>query len=141
MRIAVSALAVMLAIVSLSAQTDSASAPVVLPFGDQVLSYRKLFSERPGRLSITGGEGHVAFTLYYVETFCEEYDYSFEKDTTYLYIRHLVADTASCNSDENKLYGVRGTVSNLDAGTYLLILEFGDANGTNRVFQDVVVVK
>ena len=82
------------------------------------LRYAVLSTEDPVGSSVDAAGDTITFTLFYVDTDCPDYTYQLERIDDRLAVRRVNRDSSSCDSEYDAMYGVKGTITGIEAGMY-----------------------
>jgi hypothetical protein len=105
-------------------------------------SYQVLPVESPGNSDFTVSGDSVKFTLYYVDFFCDGFDYAFMRDSSKLIVRRVSREFDNCSKDEERIYGIEGLLTNVLKGKYFFELHTGTSDSTiEPMFREFVKVK
>ena len=84
----------------------------------------------------------VKFRLFYVDDVCSGFTYRFSEKENTLLVQRTTTPPDTCTVNEQILYGVEGSITNVPKGKYLFELQTGAAGKKfESIFRDVVTIK
>jgi hypothetical protein len=102
---------------------------------------RVLDVEQPGGTRLDASGDSVSFRLFYVDMACSEFTYSLYVRDDSLVVRRETETAGGCDSEEDRLYGVEGTIRGVAPGKYQFVLATRHAAAENMLFRELVIVK
>ncbi|MBD3320354.1 MAG: hypothetical protein GF350_04580 [Chitinivibrionales bacterium] len=131
---------ILLAALCCFSQSDSTGDTTVTATNQRYPFECRSLDTEPSNAKITVNGDSIYFRLFYVDMACSNYEYGFSRDEKLLIIKRSSENDLDCDEEEQRMYGVEGSVIEIPEGKYILQLESEYMGAKGILFRQAIQV-